>query len=220
MKTLVFSNINGNILSETSVAECSFTKSQAKVLKENIKEKGCNLVFINAEGLANDGNYCKSILNCFNKIGISFNKTLELNLKSSATALEKFPKSNRVYFLMGGNPYNQMQVVEKFNLKETLKTTEDFVIGFCAGAINLSRQAIITSDDDFKEPSTYVGIGRIPLNIEPHFKLDKTEFTKNRIKEINAFCKTLKIEITALCDKSCILIDGKNYKVYGRIYKF
>ena len=67
MKTLIFSNINGNVLNTKSIFNCSFTKSQTKIIKENIEDKHCNLVFINAEGLANDKNYFLTILNCFKK---------------------------------------------------------------------------------------------------------------------------------------------------------
>lgn len=220
MKTLAFSNIINDILSPNSIYECAFTKSQARVIKKNVNEIGANLVFINAEGLANDGNYFETILSCFSKLGINFNRSIELNLKTNKNILSGFSQNNRVYFLMGGDPFNQMKVIEKYNLCETLKTTNDFVIGFCAGAINLSKFSIITSDDDFKTPAFYKGIGRIALNIEPHFKMDNTVFTKNRLKEIDAFCKKLKIEITALCDKSCMFIDGDDIKVYGKVYRF
>lgn len=220
MKTLIFSNINGNVLSPKSIFKCSFTTSQTKIIKQNVDDKHSNLIFINAEGLDNDRNYFSTILNCFSKIGINFENSVELNLKTSKTLLKSFPYKNRIYFLMGGNPLNQMKVIENYQLTEILRTTNDFVLGFCAGAINLSKQAIITSDADFELPTTYKGIGRIPFNIEPHFKMDNSEFTKNRLNEIKTFCKKLKIEITALCDKSCIFIDNNKFKIYGRIYKF
>lgn len=220
MKTLLFSNINGNVLSHNSINKCNFTKSQTKILKQNIVNDKSNLIFINAEGLENDENYFATIINCFKNIGIKFNNYIELSVKSSCNSLDMFPHNNRVYFLMGGNPFNQMEVIKRHKLTDVLKNTNDFVIGFCAGAINLSPHAIITSDNDFSTPSTYKGIGRIPLNMEPHFKWDNTDFTKNRIKEIENFCNELKINITALCDKSCIFIDDNNIKVYGRIYEF
>jgi len=69
-------------------------------------------------------------LNCFNKLGIYFENSVELNSHSNKTLLKNFPKEERVYFLMGGNPINQIDVINKYQLIDVLKNTEDFVIGF------------------------------------------------------------------------------------------
>lgn len=49
---------------------------------------------------------------------------------------------------MGGNPITQKEFIDKLDLNELIREHQDLVIGFCAGAINLSKYSIITSDDD------------------------------------------------------------------------
>ena len=113
-----------------------------------------------------------------------------------------------------------LSVIKNYNLLEELKNYNGLVIGFCAGAINLSKHSIITTDEDFKTPISYTGIGRVDISVEPHFHLDDSEFTKNRLKEINNFCKTLKTEIYAIPDKSAIDVLGDSVGFYGEIYKY
>ena len=215
-KTILFSNVIGDITSQNE--ECSFNKNTICLLANAISNNQ-NLVFINAPGFENDNLYFDKILKCFKKIGIEFANAIEISDDSKLKEFEDFPQ-NRVYFLMGGNPLTQLALIKKYNLIEELKNYEGLVIGFCAGAINLSKHSIITTDDDFDEPLYYNGINRIDITIEPHFHLDDSEFTKNRLKEIDAFCKTLNTEIYAIPDESAIDVLGDSIGFYGEIYKY
>lgn len=215
-QTILFSNVIGDITALDS--DCSFNKHLTNVLL-NADINNCNLVFINAPGFENDNLYFDKILDCFNKIGIKFNSAIEISDNSKINDLKDFP-NNRVYFLMGGNPLTQYQLIKDYNLEKELKNYSGVVIGFCAGAINLSKYSIITSDDDFKNPQYYNGINRIDISIEPHFYLDNSAFTKNRVKEINYFCKQLNINIYALPDLSVINIIDNKMEVFGDVYKY
>ena len=215
-ETILFSNVIGDITSQ--IEECSFNPNTICLLKTSIKN-GQNLVFINAPGFENDNLYFDKIIRCFDKIGIKFENSIEISDNSKVEEFKSFP-ANRVYFLMGGNPLTQLALIKKYNLIEELKNYDGLVIGFCAGAINLSKHSIITSDDDFDEPLYYDGINRIDITIEPHFHLDESEFTKNRIKEIDNFCKTLNTEIYAIPDESAIDVLGDSIGFYGKIYKY
>lgn len=215
-ETILFSNVNGDITSQND--ECSFNSNTTSLLKKAI-ENNQNLVFINAPGFENDNLYFEKILRCFNKIGINFLNAIEIYDDSKIEEFKSFPK-NRVYFLMGGNPLTQFELIKKYNLTEELKNYNGVVIGFCAGAINLSKHSIITTDDDFDTPLSYDGIGRVDISVEPHFYLDDSAFTKNRIKEIDGFCKVLKTEIYAIPDESAIDILGDSIGFYGEIYKY
>jgi len=215
-ETILFSNVIGDITSKND--ECSFNKNTICLLINSIQSNQ-NLVFINAPGFLNDDLYFQKILRCFEKIGITFAKTIEISDDSKIEELAKFPQ-NRVYFLMGGNPLTQFELIKKYNLTDELKNYNGLVIGFCAGAINLSKHSIITSDDDFDKPFSYDGIGRINISVEPHFQLDDSKFTKNRIKEINNFCKVLNTEIFAIPDESAIDILDDSVGFYGKIYKY
>ena len=215
-ETILFSNVNGDITSQNE--ECSFNSNTTSLLKKAI-ENNQNLVFINAPGFENDNLYFEKILRCFNKIGINFLNAIEIYNDSKIEEFKSFPK-NRVYFLMGGNPLTQFELIKKYDLTEELKNYNGVVIGFCAGAINLSKYSIITTDDDFDTPLSYDGIGRVDISVEPHFYLDDSAFTKNRIKEINDFCKKLKTNIYAIPDLSVINVIDNKIEFYGEIYKY
>lgn len=215
--TIFFSNVIGDICSENCVSECEFNEHSANLFKRFVKS-GQNLVFVNAPGFANDNLWFDSTIESFKKIGINFANSIQVDEKTNAVQFESFPKENRVYFLMGGNPLTQKKIIEKFSLNETLKSFDGVVIGFCAGAINLSKHSIITSDDDFLEPLVYDGIERVQISVEPHFKLDDTDFTKNRLKELFGFCEKIDSSIHAIPDTSCILIQNENVEFYGDVY--
>ena len=215
-ETILFSNVIGDLTSKDE--DCSFNPNLICALRASNCENS-NLVFIHAPNLKNQDLYFEKILQCFNKIGINFNQTLEIYDMSKVDELAQFPK-NRVYFLMCGNPLTQYELIEKYNLVEELRNYDGLVIGFCAGAINLSKHAIITTDSDFDKPISYNGINRIDFSVEPHFYLDDTEFTKNRLQEINNFCKTLNTEIYAIPEKSVIDILNDSIGFYGEIYKY
>ena len=219
-KTLLFSNVVGNISIKNNT-ELKFNKYMEEYLFKNVKGHN-KLLFINAPGLGGESNYLKNVIKCFQNLQINFYDIFNLELDSNKDKLEEFIKDEEkvVYFLMGGNPLTQMEIINKFNLKNRIKEHDGLVIGFCAGAINLSKYSIITTDDDFKKSLSYQGIGRVDISVEPHFNLEDSEFTKNRLKEIDGFCKTLKTEIYAIPDKSVIDVLGDSIGFYGEIYKY
>ena len=118
---------------------------------------------------------------------------------------------------MGGNPITQMQIIEKYNLNKTIKNHNDLVIGFCAGAINLSKISIITSDEDFEKSNSYIGIGRENICIEPHYNEENDD---KRNKEIQDFCNQYNTIIYAIPDKSIIYFENGKMESNDKIYEF
>ena len=215
-KTILFSSVIGDI--DSIDEECSFNGGTISLLQSAIKPNQ-NLVFINAPMFINDELYFDKILKCFEKIGITFASAIEITDISKTSELSSFPQ-NRVYFLMDGNPITQYGLLKKYNLLDELKNYEGTVIGFGAGAINLSKHSIVTSNEDFEEALYYESVGRVDITVEPHFYLDDSEFTKNRIEEINKFCFLLNTEIYALPDSSAIEVLDDSVGFYGENYKY
>ena len=215
--TILFSNMLGDITSDNCVNECYFNENVSNLLMKYVKDNS-NLVFINAPGLKNDYLYYEATVNAFKKLNINFASAIELSNETEISTLTEFPKSDRVYYLMGGNPIAQKEIIEKFNLTQELKNYEGVVIGFCAGAINLSKYSIITTDRDFDIPFYYNGINRVNMVVEPHFEVDESEFYNNRMKELNDFCNKLNEDITAIPDLSCVLINDEIIEYYGEIH--
>lgn len=160
------------------------------------------------------------VMSCFKKLKTSFKDVIYLSEKSDKFIL---PEGNVCWFLTGGNPLTQMQIIKKHNLEELILNA-DFVIGYCAGAINISQNSIITSDDDFQNAFSYNAIKRLKITVEPHFsakhKTTEKEFYYKRVGEINNFCKTLNCDIIAITDKCVINVIDDKVKVYGKRYVF
>lgn len=216
MKTLLFSNIIGDVTNGDSVVR--FNDYMEEYLAKNISSNS-KLLFINAPRLGGENNYLSNILNCFSEIGVSFSNILVLDDSTSNTELEDFNKADgeTVYFLMGGNPLTQMEIIKKFDLTDSIRNYEGLVIGFCAGAINLSKYSIITTDDDFDKPQSYDGIGRVPIVVEPHYN-DNKDAARN--EEIKNFEKELNEKIYAIPDTSIIVVEDGLVKEFGKIYHF
>lgn len=215
-KTLFFSNILGDIMINNNDVE--FNKYMNEYLKNNL-DGSYSLVFIGAPGLGGEENYLQNIIKCFEKIDILFNEIIDVEETTTQEEIKTFFKDNNKYafFLMGGNPITQRKIIDRLGLNEKIKNHDDLVIGFCAGAINLSKYSIITSDKDFDKPSNYVGLGREDICIEPHYN---NENNKTRDKELYNFCKQLKTKIYAIPDESMIVIENFNILEFGKIYYF
>ena len=211
-KTLFFSNIIGNVEEE----DVHFNDYMSKYLIKNL-DNSYSMIFINAPGLGGEEYYLSSVLNCFHKININFQDVLYIDEKSSKEELINFLENHNkiIYFLMGGNPYTQMEIIEKLSMKERIKNQDDLVIGFCAGAINLSKYSIITSDEDFQEPDSYMGIGREDICIEPHYN-DPTDQKRN--SELENFSKKYHTKIYCIPDTSIIYFEDGKRTENGKIY--
>lgn len=214
-KTLLFSNIIGDVTAKEN-SNIKFNKHMEEFLIEHIK-KDYKLVFINASGLGGEENYLNNIIKCFKEINIEFSEIFDLEFNSDFNKLESFIKDENeiIYFLMGGNPLTQMEIIKKFNLENRIKEHKGLVIGFCAGAINLSKYSIITTDEDFDKCQSYKGIERIGIIIEPHYnEIDDL----NRNKELKDFAKQYNQTIYAVPDESIIVVGNDNITEYGKIY--
>ena len=212
-KTLFFSNIIGNVMEDDK--EVRFNDFMSEYLIKNI-DSTYSLVFIEAPGLGGEENYLPNILRCFNKIGIRFNSVIHVDEETLKSDLDSFYTDNNkiVYFLMGGNPYSQLEIIDGLNMRENIKNHNDLVIGFCAGAINLSKYSIITSDDDFDKPDSYIGIGREDICIEPHYN-DINNIRNNELKE---FAKKYNTKIYCIPDESIIYFEDGIQNEKGNIY--
>ena len=103
----------------------------------------------------------------------------------------------------------------EYSICGLIKNHKDLVIGFCAGAINLSKYSIITKDEDFDESDSYYGIGRENICIEPHYN-DSNNIARN--KELKEFSKKYNTRIYCIPDESIIYYENSEKKEKGKIY--
>ena len=213
-KTLFFSNIVGNIMIDEENGR--FNDFMTEYLKKNINNE-YSMIFINAPGIGGEEYYLKNMMRCFEKAGIKLKAVLDVEPNTTREELDDFINANEkiFFFLMGGNPYSQMETIERLDLKETIKGFNGLVIGFCAGTINLSKYSIITSDEDFKNPDTYLGIGREDICIEPHYTSADND---KRNGEILEFSKKYNTKIYCVPDESIIYFENGKKTELGKIY--
>ena len=213
-KTLFFSNIVGNIMIDEENGR--FNDFMTEYLKKNINNE-YSMIFINAPGIGGEEYYLKNMMRCFERTGIKLKAVLDVEPDTTREELDDFINANEkiFFFLMGGNPYSQMETIERLDLKETIKGFNGLVIGFCAGTINLSKYSIITSDEDFKNPDTYLGIGREDICIEPHYTSADND---KRNGEILEFSKKYNTKIYCVPDESIIYFENGKKTELGKIY--
>ena len=186
-------------------------------LTKNI-DNSYSMLFIEAPGLGGEENYLTNIIRCFSKLGISFKEVLDVDTNTKLSDIDSFYKNNSkiLIFLMGGNPYTQFDIIKKLNLIEKIKNHEDLVIGFCAGAINLSKYSIITSDEEFDKADSYYGINREDICIEPHYN-DINDLERN--SELKEFSSKYNTAIYCVPDESIIYFENGIKYEKGNIYK-
>ena len=148
--------------------------------------------------------YKDKIINWLKSIEVSFSECY-------LTGLDDELKSYDVIFLMGGNPINQIEIINKINLKNIINKAK-VVIGVSAGAINLSKEAIYFNDYSEKI-EMYDGIGLTDINVYPHFDITNEYF----VEEVKMVSR-LK-SLIALPNNSFIKIDDKQIEFIGDSFK-
>lgn len=222
MKTIIFSNIVGDVFGANE--KPSFLSEMEKIITSwNISDY--ELVYIDApmDGYDNIVVF-KNILKCFEKVNISFRKITFIGTTKEIFLNSKKPATKKLYFLTGGNPLTQLEIIKNEKLSDEILSAE-YCIGFCAGGMNLSKHGILTSDDDFKEPLTYNALARVEISIEPHFnyktqKLLEPENYAKRLNELNSFVNTINSPIYAIPDTSFIYFNEEQTKLFGDIMIF
>lgn len=219
MKTILFSNIVGDVFDEN--AEVSFLPKMKEIIS-SWGLKRAEVVYIDApmEGYDNLAVF-KNIKKCFSEV-LDCKNFHFVGVDCKTPNIHE--KNDVVYFLTGGNPLTQREIIKKGKLGQTIKNAK-FCIGFCAGAMNLSKYGVLTSDEDFVEPMLYDALGRVDISIEPHFnhewqKREEPEKYRKRIEELNAFTFQMGEPIYALPDSSLIYIDEKELFKFGEVVIF
>lgn len=181
-----------------------FNEQQIKYLSKDLKT--CkSILFI-------PGDYDKEKYIIYKDKIINWLKSIEVSFSECyLTGLDDELKSYDVIFLMGGNPINQIEIINKINLKNIINKSK-VVIGVSAGAINLSKEAIYFNDYS-KKVEMYDGIGLTDINVYPHFDITNKDF----VEEVKMVSR-LK-SLIALPNNSFIKIDDKQIEFIGDSFK-
>ena len=130
----------------------NFYKEIGDVLKKEISNFK-NIVYISAfpNDIKKNLKLAKSEI--FSEIGINFKKSIVLDYSYTKENAKKIIENNELFFLYGGDPYQQIKFMREYELIDLLKNK--ILITLSAGSINLSKNAICTKDEDFDSTTKY-----------------------------------------------------------------
>ena len=164
--------------------------------------------------------YSRIFFDSMKMVDIVFDQYFVLDGTNYDKALEVIDGSDLV-FLCGGDTYNQSVLFTKMNLKEILSNYSGVVMGQSAGALNMAEDVFNSPEEkEESEPIFYKGLGLTNINIEPHFKLDDTNFDEYEVYQRDAIInESYNRPIYGQCNGSHIYIDDNNIAtVYGETY--
>ena len=191
-------------------------------LKESLK--GTNkVVFISSDINSTPESilpYARIFFDSMKMVDITFNEYLIIEGTNYDKA-SKYIEGADLVFLCGGDTYNQYELFSKMNLKQILSSYHGIVMGQSAGALNMAVDIFNSQKEKEKsEPIFYEGLGLTTINIEPHFKLDDTNFDEKEKYQRNAIIKeSYNRPIYGQCNGSHIFIGEDNVvTIYGETY--
>ena len=153
------------------------------------------------------------VFKTFKKIFPELNISLLDNRISLEEGINSLINADIIY-LLGGNPFIQLEYLQKNKFDDIIRNTSALVIGVSAGSMNLAINSYYSKDEDYPESIIYKGLGITDITIDPHFDINN-EDQVNEIKE-----NSKKMKIIGLPNDSAIVIANNNIKYIGNIYVF
>ena len=197
-----------------------FNEDISKIIKESISTP-VNMVVIPAD----PDNYAKNdkqfngnesvvgVFKTFKKIFPNLNILLLDNRVSLENGINSLKNADIIY-LLGGNPFIQLEYLQKNKFDLIIQNTSALIIGVSAGSMNLATNSYYSKDEDYPESVVYKGLGITDITIDPHFDINNEE----QVNEIRANSKNIKI--IGLPNNPAIVISNNNVRYIGTVYIF
>ena len=134
----------------------NFYREIGDLLKKELSEYK-NIVYISAYQDNFEKNIELAKSKKFTNIGINFENSIVLDYSYTKEKAKEITKNNELFFLYGGDPYQQMKFMQEYDLIELLRNK--ILITLSAGSINLCEDAICTKDEDFSVTTRYKRYG-------------------------------------------------------------
>lgn len=201
-----------NILFSGIDKENGFNDMQSECLIKSIKDDSViTYIASDFDDIVKSKKYSSAMMRFFETIGIKFKKVNLVDSSVSINDAKGMLNSSNIVFLMGGSPYLQMKGINKYGLKDKIKTI-DLVIGVSAGSMNQSKRVVYEDEDFDMKLYDYEGLGLVDFNIYPHLDFNNIELLKEsfRISEI--------IPIICLPNDSFIRVIDSKIEYYGPHY--
>lgn len=201
-----------NILFSGIDKENGFNEEQSACLNESIKAQSA-ITFIASDftNTVKSNDVSNKMVTFFEKIGVNFKWVNLIDVNISIKEAHEILKTSDIVFLMGGDPYLQMEGINKYGLKEYIKNIP-LVIGVSAGSMNQSKR-VVYEDENNKKLYDYEGLGLTNFNIYPHFDFKNIELLKESFRVSEVIC------LDCLPEDSFIKVNDGHIKYYGPHYK-
>ncbi|MCL2592940.1 MAG: Type 1 glutamine amidotransferase-like domain-containing protein [Defluviitaleaceae bacterium] len=151
--------------------EYGYRENLSKALLQDIK-KANKIIYIPTDFSMKDKTleYSAGFTSHFAKIGLNFEEVIVLNENMSKNDMHEHIIEADVVYLMGGNPNSQLEILDKYNLENSIRKTNAVVIGLSAGAMCMSKYSIVLPIND-KYPIIDIrkGMNLSGISIYPHY---------------------------------------------------
>ncbi|GGJ80015.1 hypothetical protein GCM10008982_31880 [Anoxybacillus voinovskiensis] len=195
-----------------------FDKELISYLKKDIVSRE-RIVFIptTPKNILLTKKYANEIIRLFEINELVFKDVTILHSEIETTLMGNFINNADVIFLMGGDTLCQYKFLKENDLIEPITNFKGVVIGLSAGAVNMCKNAILTSVQETKEIIIFEGLNLVDFSIEVHFDKDSYVQKKDLLKIISEN----QIEtVFGLSDTSGIRVSDKSIDFLGeKIYK-
>ena len=193
--------------------ELGFNNEQSIYLKKDIPNNS-TITFIAStfDDYKTNDYYVEKTLNYFKKINIEFCKQYIVDNRTNKIYSKKNIENSDVVYLLGGNPENQMKMINDYDLKSILQTRNGITIGVSAGAMNQAKHIVYKDEFQNNTIFDYEGIGLTDVYVYPHLDTNSVEFL-NEILEISKYVK-----LYALPNDSFIRVENGDLKIIGEYY--
>lgn len=113
----------------------------------------------------------------FKKVGIEFQEEFCITPETEKEEAQSLVKDSNMIMLMGGNPFHQKNLLEAKGLTNLLKNYSGVILGFSAGAMNMSKYIVITPcSEEYPDFDVREGLNLSNISIFPHNNFDGEEY--------------------------------------------
>lgn len=184
-------------------------KSLDKLALNETKHKKVFVLDLSTNNLEKIKKYRSFLEKYFEELGakcISFISLASSNMKIK----ENFEDSDLLY-LPGGDTEILLKNIKEKGIVELIKKFNGVILGNSAGALVLSKNVIITRDEDNPETKCFGGLGLFNFSVEVHY-------TGEQDKELSELPKNLKIY--TIPERSAIVFSNGEVEFIGNIGLF
>ena len=164
--------------------ETGLNENQKKYLKKDLEGKR-SIAFISSLPDLYDENDEKlqSQLGRLAISDITFDNAYLIDHRKNKNTAKKEIMDSDVVFLMGGDPYSEMEFIKEYELVDILKQ-KDFIIGVSAGAMIQAPRVVYRDEFNNDIIRDFEGLGLVGIYIFPHVDDEKIMEESHEMNEI------------------------------------